>query len=66
MSLVVVAAKDLRLMLRDRGTLAFTMLVPVVVITIGAASLSGGDLSKNLVLPVVNDDEGPVAQVLIE
>ena len=66
MSMLTIAAKDLLQLRRDRGTLAFILLVPVAVITIVAASLSGGDMGGNLTLPVVNEDQGPVAEVLIE
>jgi ABC-2 type transport system permease protein len=64
-SLLYVALKDLRLALRDPVALLFQILVPVVVITIVAASL-GGSAGSSIRLPVVNDDEGPVAEVLIE
>ncbi len=61
----VVAAKDLRLILRDRAALLFLMLVPIVVVTVIAEALAGSDVGT-LVLPVVNEDQGPVAEVLLE
>jgi ABC-2 type transport system permease protein len=65
-SLLTIAAKDLRLIVRDRPALLFVMLVPIAVITVIAESLAGTDSGGLLVLPVVNEDEGPVAEVLIE
>ena len=65
MGLLTVASKDLRLILRDRPALLFQAAVPVVVITIIASALAGSD-STSLLLPVVNEDEGPVAELLLE
>jgi ABC-2 type transport system permease protein len=64
-SLLTVALKDLRLVLRDRPALAFLTAVPLLVITIIASALAGTD-SGSLLLPVVNEDQGPVAEVLLE
>ena len=64
-AILTVALKDLRLVTRDRAALLFLIIVPVVVITVVAASLAGSDTGV-LVLPVVNEDQGPVAEVLIE
>jgi ABC-2 type transport system permease protein len=61
----VIALKDLRLIARDRTALLFTILVPVAVITIVAGTLGGG-AGGSILLPVVNNDRGPVAEVLIE
>ena len=52
-------------MVRDRPALLFLAAVPVVVITIIASALAGTD-SGSLLLPVVNEDEGPVAELLLE
>jgi ABC-2 type transport system permease protein len=65
LSLLTIALKDLRLVLRDRPALLFILAVPVVVITIIASALAGTD-TGSLLLPVVNEDEGPVAEVLLE
>jgi ABC-2 type transport system permease protein len=64
-SLLAIALKDLRLISRDRAALLFTILVPIVVITIVAGTL-GGHGGGAILLPVVNDDHGPVAEVLTE
>jgi len=64
-SLLAIAWKDLRLIARDRAALAFLVLVPFVVITVLAESLAGSD-TGSLLLPVVNEDQGPVSSVLVE
>jgi len=64
-SLLAITAKDLRLIGRDRAALLFLILVPFVVITVLVQSLAGSD-TGSLLLPVVNEDQGPVAEVLIE
>lgn len=64
-SLLGIAWKDLRLILRDRAALVFLVLVPFVVVTVLAESLAGSD-TGSLLLPVVNEDQGPVASVLVE
>ncbi len=65
MTVRTVAAKDLRLLWRDKGALLFVLLVPIAVVGIVAASLSGGG-GDTIHLPVVDDDGGPVARTLIE
>ncbi len=65
MSLLVLALKDIRLIARDRAALLFTLLVPIIVITIVAGTL-GGRAGGSILLPVVDDDHGPVAEVLTE
>jgi ABC-2 type transport system permease protein len=64
-SLLTITWKDLRLIARDRAALLFLVLVPFVVVTVLAQSLAGSD-TGSLLLPVVNEDQGPVAEVLIE
>jgi ABC-2 type transport system permease protein len=63
--LFTITLKDLRLIARDRAALIFLVLVPFVVVTVLAESLAGSD-TGSLLLPVVNEDEGPVAEILIE
>jgi ABC-2 type transport system permease protein len=62
---VVITLKDLRLIARDRTALVFTVLVPIVVITIVAGTLGRGS-DGSILLPIVNNDRGPVAEVLTE
>src|SRR4029450_7213750 len=57
-SLLAIALKDLRLIARDRAALLFTVIVPIIVITIVAGTL-GGRGGGGILLPVVNDDHGP-------
>jgi ABC-2 type transport system permease protein len=64
-SLRAIAVKDLRLISRDRPALLFLVLVPIVVVTIVAGAL-GGEGSGDILLPVVNEDRGPVARVLMK
>jgi ABC-2 type transport system permease protein len=64
-ALLTITLKDLRLIARDRAALLFIVLVPFVVVTILAESLAGSDTGSYL-LPVVNEDQGPVAEVLIQ
>lgn len=52
-------------MARDRAALVFLVLVPFVVVTVLAEALAGSD-TGSLLLPVVNEDQGPVASVMIE
>ena len=59
--MVAVFWKDLRLILRDRAALVAAMIVPILVISlIAGALLDSGDRTR-LLLPVVDEDEGPVA-----
>jgi ABC-2 type transport system permease protein len=57
--------KDLRLITRDRSALISLLLVPIVVIVVVAQTQSGGE-SKSIMLPVVNDDQGPVVNALLK
>ena len=65
MTALLVAWKDLKLLARDWAALAFTLIVPVMVVTIVATSL-GGDAGPTITVPVVNEDEGPVAAILMD
>ncbi len=64
-ALLTVAWKDLRLIARDRAAMVFLVLVPFVVVTVLAEALAGSD-TGSLLLPVVNEDQGPVATVLVQ
>lgn len=65
MNLLRVMAKDLRLISRDRSALVFLVLVPMVVIIVVAETHSESG-SENIVFPIVNEDQGPVANALIK
>jgi ABC-2 type transport system permease protein len=60
-----ITLKDLLLVVRDRPALLFLVLVPFVVVGIIAATL-GANEEGDIRLPVVNEDQGPVAEVLLE
>src|SRR4029079_191225 len=45
--------------------MVFLVLVPFVVVTVLAEALAGSD-TGSLLLPVVNEDQGPVAAVRVE
>ncbi|MBI4517390.1 MAG: ABC transporter permease [Deltaproteobacteria bacterium] len=62
--LLWVVRKDLRLIARDRSALVFVVIVPIIVILVVAETQGGG--SANIVLPVVNEDQGPVANALMK
>ena len=53
--------KDLRIFIRDRWAVLFSVLVPIVVVTIIAEALFHADTGPKLLVPVVNEDQGPVA-----
>jgi ABC-type multidrug transport system permease subunit len=57
--------KDLRLMSRDRAGLVGTLAVPIVVIMVIAAATQSVGVTKNIVFPIVNEDQGPIATALI-
>jgi ABC-type multidrug transport system permease subunit len=62
---LTVMLKDLRLITRDRFGLIALLVVPIVVIMVIAAATQSGDGSKNILFPIVNEDQGPVATALI-
>lgn len=65
MKLLAVMLKDLRLVARDRSAFAFLLAVPIIVILVVAGS-TGGDGTDSIIFPVVNEDQGPVANALIK
>jgi ABC-2 type transport system permease protein len=65
MKTIAVMLKDLRLICRDRFGLLGLLVVPIVVIMVVAVATQSGNGMKNIVLPVVNEDEGPIATALI-
>src|SRR4029453_17259188 len=63
--MLAVLRKDLRILLRDRSALVFSLLMPILVITVIAEGLFHGDGGRQLLVPVVNQDGGPVASTFI-
>jgi ABC-type multidrug transport system permease subunit len=66
MKTVAVMMKDLRLICRDRFGLLGLLVVPIVVIMVVATATQSDNSSKSIVLPVVDEDEGPIATALID
>lgn len=64
MKLLRVTAKDLRLILRDRWAAVSLLFVPIVIILVIAETQSG-EGSSTILFPIVDDDQGPVANVLV-
>ncbi len=58
--------KDLRILIRDRWAVLFSVLVPIVVVTIIASALFDSSSGPKLLVPVVNEDQGPVASSFIK
>ena len=52
-------------MSRDRAGLLGMLAVPIVVIIVIAAATQSLGVTKNIVFPIVNDDQGPIATALI-
>lgn len=65
MTLLAVACKDLRLIARDRSALVSLLIVPVLVIAV-IAEIQSGKGTQGIVFPIVNEDQGPVANALIK
>lgn len=57
--------KDLRLIGRDRSALLFLLLVPMLIILVVAETQSG-EGTQGILFPIVNEDQGPVANALIK
>ncbi|HJQ83050.1 MAG TPA: ABC transporter permease [Candidatus Binatia bacterium] len=64
--MLAVFKKDLRLFLRDRSALLFSLLMPILVITVIAEALFHQDGGPKLLVPVVNEDGGPVATTFVK
>ena len=59
--------KDLRVFLRDRTALVFSLLMPILVITVIAEGLFFDQKDgPELLVPVVNEDGGPVAGTFVK
>ena len=65
MKLLRIMLKDLRLIARDRSALASLLIVPMVIILVVAETQSGIG-TESILFPVVNEDQGPVANQLIK
>jgi len=63
--MLAVFRKDLRVFLRDRWALTFSVVMPVLVITVIAQALLGRH-GPGILVPVVNEDGGPVARTFMK
>ncbi len=59
--MLAVFRKDLRIFFRDRSALVFSLLMPILVITVIANGLFHDEDGPRIMVPVVNEDGGPVA-----
>jgi ABC-2 type transport system permease protein len=59
--MIAIFWKDLRLILRDRWLVLFSILVPIIVISIIASALFESDDGPKMTIPIVDNDKGPVA-----
>src|SRR5215468_10365386 len=64
--MLAVFRKDLRIFFRDRSALVFSLVMPILVITVIASGLFHGDDGPRLMVPVVNEDQGPVAGTFLK
>jgi ABC-2 type transport system permease protein len=65
--MLAVFRKDLRIFLRDRSALVFSLLMPILVITVIAEGLfHDQEDGPQLLVPVVNEDQGPVAATFVK
>lgn len=64
--MIAMFIKDLRIILRDRWAALFSVVVPVIVITIIAEALFASGEGPKLTVPVVNEDLGPVATAFVK
>src|SRR5262249_51842824 len=59
--------KDLRIFFRDRTALVFSLVMPILVITVIAEGLFfDQEDGSSLLVPVVNEDQGPVATTFVK
>jgi len=59
--------KDLRMFFRDRTALVFSLVMPILVITVIAEGLFADQKEgPQLFVPVVNEDQGPVASTFVK
>lgn len=64
--MIAVFANEIRLLLRDRGAVVWLLVAPVVVISIITAARYQSGEAPRLLVPVVNEDQGPVARAFLE
>ena len=66
-AMLPVFRKDLRIFFRDRSALVFSLIMPILVITVIAEGLfRGKNDGPRLLVPIVNEDKGPVASTFMK
>lgn len=65
MKLLRITLKDLRLISRDYSAFVSILIVPLVIIFVIAETQSG-EGTESILFPVVNEDQGPVANALLK
>jgi len=63
---ITVFANELRLLGRDRGAIVWLLLGPILVITLITAARYQSGEGPHFLLPIVDEDQGPVARTFIK
>lgn len=64
--MIAVLVHELRLTWRDRGAVVWLLLGPILVISVISAARYQSGTAPRFVLPVVNEDQGPVARAFVK
>lgn len=64
--MIAVFANELRLLLRDRGAILWLVLGPVIVMSVITAARYQSGKGPQLLLPIVNEDQGPVSRAFVK
>lgn len=64
--MIAVFANELRLLLRDRAAVLWLVLGPVLVISVITVARYQSGTGPQLLLPIVNEDQGPVAGAFVK
>lgn len=64
--MIAVFANELRLLLRDRAAIVWLVLGPVIVMSVITAARYQSGKGPRLLLPIVNEDQGPVSRAFVK
>lgn len=64
--MIAAFVNELRLLLRDRGAALWLVLGPVLVMTVITAARYQSGAAPRLLLPIVNEDQGPVSRAFVK